>query len=567
MSKESKVLWHNWQEDVFFRAKSENKPILLSISALWCHWCHVMDEMCYQNQEIADYINSHYLAIRVDNDKRPDINRRYNMGGWPSTVFLNSHGQIITGATYIPPEQLQTLLVHVKEAYEKYAVELEEQGALRVGAGFEGAVELGGGRSVGNEEIHNYLDEQINSAYDTQWGGFGRQPKFPHTTVLRYLLEKARLRSEEVPDIVTFTLQQMAKGGIYDQMEGGFFRYSTTRDWTIPHYEKMAEDNAALLELYLWVYQWTGEDSYRQVALGIISFLEEKLKHEAGGFYGSQDADEEYYRAPAQRRAKLPQPPVDKTVYTNWSAALARAYLAGSMILQQPQLGDFALKTVRFLLSEGASPKGGVVHYLATAALEGQLVDQLELAEASLLCYSYSGDEFFLEKGRELVDLCLEKAWDEKEGGFWDQLEVGQLGALAQPVKSLDDNFLAARVLLLLGEITDQEQYRQSSKEIIHAFGSIYGQYGLFAAGMGLAALRLDPPQLIRIQGKQTDPNARELVNATFAQYHPWRLVTWQPKEAGAIAYPCLGTSCLEPISSPADLQAALDRELAGAEV
>lgn len=544
------VNWTSWNDAAFSQAEAEQKPVLLSISALWCHWCHVMDDECYADQQIADYINTNFIPIRVDSDKRPDLNRRYNMGGWPSTVFLNNKGEIITGATYLPAKSMLALLESVKDNYH---TENNEQGRLLVGAGFEGTFALTEPRDLEGREIYRYLEEEIEKSYDPENGGFGTAPKFPHTQVLRYALEQASRDGEPLPSKVSFTLKKMAEGGIYDKKEGGFFRYSTTRDWLIPHYEKMASDNAELLQLYLWCYLWSGEEFYREIAQGIIGFIEGKLRDGGGGFYGSQDAVEEYYQS--ESREGLPEPTVDKTIYTDWSSQLARSYLLAAEALEMPALGDFALKTVERLIAEGQHPTGGVAHHLGDEAIGGQLIDQVELALAAFSCYQYSGRDFFLSEGKKLVDLCLQKAWDRENGGFWDQFQTGNVGILAHRVKVLGANALAAQALFQVWALQGEPFYHEYGMKTLAAWGGAYTSYGLFAAELALAALRSGAPLEVRITG--FGERSRALAQAVFSHYHPWQVVLWEEGDEAQLQL-CYPDRCLPPTSSPEEVRRLL---------
>ena len=257
------IKWQDWSKDAFEKAKLEQKPILLDIFGSWCHWCHVMDKTSYSDAAVADFVNKNFVAVRVDTDKRPDVNRRYNMGGWPSTVFLDSEGKVITGGTYIPPQQMREVLRSVTDLYQK------SRGKIRSKLGPVNIPKPTG------EELTERLIGDISTTmavnFDIDYGGFGFEPKFPHTEALELALLRFHYNGEkEMMTVASRTLDKMGKGGVYDLIEGGFFRYSTTRDWSIPHFEKMAEDNAKLLTVYLHAYQLTSNPFYKEVADGII---------------------------------------------------------------------------------------------------------------------------------------------------------------------------------------------------------------------------------------------------------------------------------------------------------
>src|SRR5205823_8552920 len=314
----TEIHWHGWSKDAFDEARTTGKPILLSISAVWCHWCHVMDETTYSHPSVIDLINREYVPVRVDNDGRPDINQRYSMGGWPTTAFLTASGDILTGATYLPPDQMAGALVRIAD----YCRESQAEIASRVLDARKKAAS-GVARSAGalNAGLVDATLEAVKSAYDPEYGGFGVAPKFPHTDAILLLLEQSALRSDpELSRMAVHTLEQMAGGGMYDHVEGGFFRYSTTQDWSVPHFETMLEDHAGLVQALALAGM---TDSLEKT----IGYLHRVLRDPKTGLYaGSQDADEHYYSMDAEERKSADAPYVDRRIYTAWNAALAVSY-------------------------------------------------------------------------------------------------------------------------------------------------------------------------------------------------------------------------------------------------
>jgi len=300
------IHWYPWCSEAFERAQRENKPILLDIGAVWCHWCHVMDGESYENEAIASIINEHFVAIKVDRDERPDIDARYQaavsaisgQGGWPLTAFLTPDGRVFYGGTYFPSEDrygrpgFQKVLQIIAETYRN-----EPEKARQNAEEIQRLVSEYLAKQSAQTALTEYLlDAALNSigrAYDARYGGFGSAPKFPHPSAIEFLLTRYLLTGEQwMIDTVTNTLRAMAKGGIYDQLGGGFHRYSTDERWIVPHFEKMLYDNAPLLKNYVHAYQVTGDTFFREIALDIIRFVREVLSdHTNGGFFASQDAD------------------------------------------------------------------------------------------------------------------------------------------------------------------------------------------------------------------------------------------------------------------------------------
>jgi len=298
--------WYEWGEDAFARAQTENKPILLDIGAVWCHWCHVIDRESYENPEIAELINRLFVAVKVDRDERPDVDARYQaavsaisgQGGWPLTGFLTPQGKPFFGGTYFPPEDamgrpgFKRILLAVAEAYEKRREEVERvAGALTEAVGkAEGFVEA---HAPFDATMVNGIVESALRLFDATNGGFSRAPKFPHASVIDLLLEQYQTsREAHLLAAAETTLEKMGRGGVYDQLAGGFHRYSTDERWLVPHFEKVSYDNSELLKNYLHGYQVTRKPFFREIAEGIIEWVNETLSdRQRGGFYASQDAD------------------------------------------------------------------------------------------------------------------------------------------------------------------------------------------------------------------------------------------------------------------------------------
>ncbi len=298
------VNWCPWSEEAFEKAKKEDKPVLLSVGAVWCHWCHVQAHESWENKEIADFINKNFIAIKVDRDERPDIDKTYQtfvqiltgMGGWPLTVFLTPTKKPFYGGTYFPPTDkmglpgLISVLENVLKNYKENRESIE-----KMSADIEKNIELQTVLEKSDLEYSNYdkaISSIINSA-DAFNGGFGSRPKFPMSEVLLLLLDYYNKTSKEtVWKFLHLTLKKMASGGFYDHLGGGFHRYSTDEGWRIPHFEKMLVDNAFLLKVYLKAYQISGDEFFKKISEEILGFLtREMLDIKTNLFYSSQDAD------------------------------------------------------------------------------------------------------------------------------------------------------------------------------------------------------------------------------------------------------------------------------------
>lgn len=537
------INWHPWSQEAFDQAHDFKRPILLSISAVWCHWCHVMDETTYSHPSVIELINRDYVPVRVDNDVRPDINQRYNMGGWPSTVFLTSSGDILTGGTYIPPDQMASALLRIADYYRLNQAVI----ASRVLDARKRAAS-GVARSAG-ELDRTLVDEvlgAVGSAYDPQYGGFGTAPKFPQTDAILLLLEQAAIRGDDrLRQMAVHTLEQMAGGGTYDHVEGGFFRYSTTQDWSVPHYEKMLEDHAGLVEALALagltdVLDWT------------TGYLDRVLRDPKTGLYaGSQDADEHYYSMDLEERKAAQPPYVDRRVYSAWNAALAVAYLDAAARCDRPSLRRHAEQLLGSLFALAGRPDHGVAH---AEGVGGQLGDQVWSLWAAVRAFQHGLGDRWLERAKGLAAHLEERYADPELGGYFDRAGGDELGRLGERIKPLGENSVAAMALIELDVASGDPTapYRERARRALESVAALPRQYGLQAAAFARGLDR------IGCAIKVTTKNA-ELARAARAA-HPYVVLEAAGDERAVI---CSGTICLAPVSTPAAVAEAIQEALA----
>src|SRR5881396_1308891 len=299
--------WQEWGEEVFARARAEDKPILLDIGAVWCHWCHVIDRESYENSAIAQIINQHFVAVKVDRDERPDVDARYQaaisaisgQGGWPLTGFLMPDGRPFFGGTYFPPEDamgrpgFRRILLAVAESYRNKRGEIAEA-AESLAAAVAKAESFHEARASFDPGVVESQITSILQLFDMKNGGFGRAPKFPHSSAADLVLERYQQTKEKhLLAVAESTLEKMARGGVYDQLAGGFHRYSVDEHWLVPHFEKMLYDNALLARAYLDAWQLSREPLFRRVAEETLAFVLREMTSPDGGFFSSLDADSE----------------------------------------------------------------------------------------------------------------------------------------------------------------------------------------------------------------------------------------------------------------------------------
>ena len=296
------VDWYPWGQAALEKARQEDKPIFLSIGYSTCHWCHVMEHESFENEDIARILNEHFVPVKVDREERPDLDRVYMLfvqastgsGGWPMSVWLTPEGKPFFGGTYFPPDTrygrpgFGAILKRLAQAWREDRGKIEESGAHVLEQLLQYSQQNVEGRGQVGQNALDSAFYAFRRSFDAHLGGFGAAPKFPRPSIFNFLL---RYGNEEARDMVFVTLRAMAKGGMHDQLGGGFHRYSVDENWFVPHFEKMLYDQAQLAISYLEAYQITGDAQYADVARDIFDYVLRDLAHPEGGFYSAEDAD------------------------------------------------------------------------------------------------------------------------------------------------------------------------------------------------------------------------------------------------------------------------------------
>ncbi len=565
-----------WGDDAFARAREEGKPILLSITASWCHWCHVMDAEVLADAEMASFIEHNFVPVRVDSDRRPDVNSRYNQGGWPTICFLDEEGEIIAGTTFLPAVELRRLLIDVltvlardRERIDRALTEVRtrrEEAASRRGVAVD-------------PSLVEATMEVAERAYDAENGGFGTEPKFPYAGVLAFLLARLAAGAEgSEGEILRKTLEAMAAGGIHDREEGGFFRYATAADWSRPHYEKMLEDNAALLAVYTEAYRLSGEEDYAAVARDIHGYLAGTLRDaDTGAFYGSQCADEDYYRLEAAARREREAPPVDRSFYAGWNAQAASALLKAFQVFGDEDYLEQGLAALEFVWEHLWDPELGAHHCQADGSvlLPGLLVDTAPLVGALLDAYECGAGDAWLTRSTQVARWLLSRLEDSELGGFHDCARPpAASGYPAERTVPPVDNSIAAAALIRLAQNTGQKEFEEAARRALERLSASFGQLGLFGAPFALALMRLfDPPVRVTIVGPPGEAGTVELIRQAHGARIPFRSIevldpAVHGEELDAVgygydgkptAYVCIGASCQPPVDDPAQLVPRLE--------
>ena len=376
------VDWYAWGEEAFAKAAREDKPVLLDIGAVWCHWCHVMDRESYENAETAALINEQFVAVKVDRDERPDVDARYQaavsaisgQGGWPLTAFLTPEGKPYFGGTYFPPDDrygrpgFPRVLRSMAEAYHHRRSDVNES-ASSVMSAIEHNESFSGRSGDLDQGLLDKIIASILQQFDARNGGFGSQPKFPHPAALDLLIDAATRpgpHAAQAREVATVTLAKMAAGGLHDQLAGGFHRYSVDERWIVPHFEKMAYDNSELLKAYAHAFQSFLDPRFAHVAASTLRWMDEWLSdREQGGFYASQDADDSLD---------------DDGDYFTWTRAEAEAALSPEEF--EVAAGFYNLRPVGDMHH---NPAKNVLHVIADVPTLAQRFGRSEEAAEALL--------------------------------------------------------------------------------------------------------------------------------------------------------------------------------------
>ncbi|HSG05244.1 MAG TPA: DUF255 domain-containing protein, partial [Nitrospiria bacterium] len=520
MEKHERIQWQVWGSKVFEQARADKKPIFLSISATWCHWCHVMDEEGFDHPEVIRRLNRDFIPVRVDSDKRPDINSRYNMGGWPTVVILDSEGRVSTGGTYLPTSQL---------------LEMVSRGELKPAKGVSQAPEKsagkrpGSGRAPDSGAVQHVLN-WVERAFDRDYGGFGPPPKFPHPWILELIIKNpTRVNEPQWRQMASRTLDVMRDSELYDREDGGFFRYATRGDWDRPHFEKLLGTNSRMLSLYLDAYQILKEPTYLATARGVLDYLDTYLSPpDHPGYYGSQTADEEYYSSSEEARLNLPPPPVDQTLYTDLNAEAAGALFKAGDILNKTELTERAVALTGFLWKNLREPERGMRHCAdGTSPLTGFLSDQVHMVSLLLTAYERKGEGKYLERGLLLLEIINRTLWDERSGGYRDlPREADGEGFLKLEMKPLTENALAAMALTRLSYMTGEERHFKQAEKVLAFLSGIYKPYKHHGAVFAVALEQfISPPETVVIVGRRSDKTWGGLLEAAHRRTAAWKVV------------------------------------------
>jgi len=612
------VDWYAWGDQAFARARTEDKPLLVSIGYSACHWCHVMERESFEDEATARLMNEHFVCVKVDREERPDVDAVYmdavvalsGQGGWPMTVFTTPDGEPFFGGTYYPPEPrhgmpaFRQVLGAVAEAYRDRRDDVARQAQVLVDALRQGAAKEPSAQPLTAELLDGAIDV-LRSQFDPQWGGFGYAPKFPPASAIEFLLR----RGEFEPALGT--LDGMAAGGMYDLVGGGFHRYSVDRQWLIPHFEKMLYDNALLVPAYLHAWVLTGTDGYRRVVEATVEYVLRELALDGGGFASAQDADTDGVegltftwtadelaavigpgrdallqpfedgrsvlrgRLTDEEREVLfaardlrPKPFRDDKAIASWNGLMLAALAEAGRRLERDGWLDAARSLAEFLL--GPLSVSGRLHRTwrdGVARGTGYLEDYANVAHGLYELHVATGELRWLEESRRLALLAVELFADDERGGFFLTPSDGE--QLVARQKDLDDNptpsgnSMLAFVLLRLARIWGDDELERRAVGVLRLVRDVVSRApSAFGWALCTLDLHLSPPRELAIVGGAGSDIAR----AALRGFDPNAVVAFGPSDGVPLlegktlvdgrpaVYACERFACRAPVTDPAAL-------------
>ncbi len=602
--KDNPVDWYPWGEEALERAREEDRPILLSVGYSACHWCHVMERESFEDEGTAQIMNEHYVNIKVDREERPDIDSIYmsalqamtRSGGWPMTVFLTPDGSPFYAGTYFPPTprqgmpSFQQALVNLADAYENRREDvLESAGGVRDFLEASTTAEMP--KTTLRPELLDAAANSLMGQIDRMHGGFGGAPKFPQAMNLEVLLRHHhRTGDEDALAAVEFSLRRMAEGGIYDQIGGGFARYTVDGKWLVPHFEKMLYDNALLSRLYLETFQATGDAFYKRIAEETLDYILRDMANPEGGFYSAEDADSEgvegkfYVWTPdgvkevltsegadlairywgvsevgnfegknilnvaggadepegieaiktklLEERSKRVRPGLDDKALAAWNGMMLRSFALAAGVTDCKDYLEAAQRNAAFLVERMKS--GDRLHRSykdGEARIGGYLEDYAMAADGLIALYEADFDLRWLREAKSLADAMNELFWDEGRGAFYDT-PADHEKLVTRPRDIHDNatpsgNSVAAEVLLRLALLLDLSDYRERAEAVLEDLSGAMEQLpGAFGRALSALDFHLGKPCEVAIVGEAESADTKALVDTVYSTYLPNRVIS-----------------------------------------
>ena len=565
-----KIHWQTWTDDLFERAQKEKKFVVLDLEAVWCHWCHVMDEKTYADPKVAKLIGSRFIAVRVDQDSRPDLSNRYEDYGWPATIFFNSDGtELVKRAGFIPPDEMASLLeAIIKDPTPGPSAQKAKP------VTYTSATAL-------TPALRKELQENNTKGYDTKYGSWGTYQKFLDWDSVELALENGRRGDAQAAQRARFTLDQQLN--LLDPVWGGVYQYSTHGDWEHPHFEKIMQMQGENLRAYALGYSQFRDPKHLQAAEAIYKYLTTILMSPSGAFYTSQDADIEkgkhsdwYFKLSDAERRKHGIPRIDTNIYARENGWAINGIVQLYMATGDKKYLDTAVKAADWIIANRSLPGGGFSHDAKDVA-GPYLGDTLYMGRAMLSLYAATGDRNWLKKAEEAAQF-IAKNFEHKSGGtnVGFNTVAAKTGSIIAGEPLLDENVNLARFTNLLYRYTGNKQYRGMAETAMRflATPEVAHRRRIMVAGILLADQELSgEPIHITVVGGKKDASAQALFIEALRYPNSYKVVEWFDKAEGplpnsevefpdlpvAAAFGCANQRCSLPIKKPADIARTID--------
>jgi uncharacterized protein YyaL (SSP411 family) len=561
-AEDHRIIWHPWTDSVFAQAKSEGRFVLLDLGTVWCHWCHVMEEVTYRDPAVIGLVGQRYLAVRVDADARPDLSNRYEDYGWPATIVFNSDGsEIVKRRGYLPPGQMASMLQAI--------IDDPSPGPSVV---VEPPLVAGGKIALGSDR-QNALRQLLVDSYDRTNHGWGTSQKFLDWDTIEYCLTETEGGDQTFERMARETLA--AQRNLLDPAWGGVYQYSTDGDWQHPHFEKIMQMQAEDLRIYALAYALWHDDSYLKAANRIRDFLKSFLTSPEGAFYTSQDADlvdgrhgGEYFELGDSDRRKRGLPRIDTHVYARENGWAINALAVLYAVSGQRECLEDAVRAADWICAHRSLSDGGFRHDAADPA-GPYLGDTLAMGRAFLALYACTGDRAWLKKSADAVEFISENF-----GSDLGYLTSAHIGALkSQP--QFDENIGIVRLANLLWHYTGNVEDKKVAERamLFIATPGVSDRRGYLVAGLLLADHEVaSSPLHITVVGRKEDPRAQELFAAAIRQPRTYQRIEWLDDREGplpntdveyptlskAAAFFCTDQACSAPVFAADDLAARI---------
>jgi uncharacterized protein len=499
----SEIHWRAWGKEAFADATAADRPILLCLSAVWCHWCHQMDETTYSDAALIELINQNFVPIRVDADQYPHVQDRYIAGGWPTNAFLTPTGEVLWSGTFIEPEQFAAVADAVRNAWmeRRSALALEIERRRKALDAARGRNTLIG---IVRREAADDVWSSLLESFDPRNGGFGEAPKYPAPEAVELLFARAA-DSPDAARIATQTLDGMLAGELWDAEHGGFFRYALADDWTQPQTEKLLSVNAGLLRAYALGAHMQKRADWQAIAERLVTWVDQTLLLDDGLWAASLAAAPAFYTAAPEQRQDTDAPAADRVLYTSANALWIRALADAGTRLQHPDWIARAASALDRLLADMAAPNGLMFHFREPGGepqLPYLLLDTVETARACVSVAQATGNAELLVRTRTFV-AAIEKALWADETGFYDRTRTTHdVGVLRYRDRPFDVNADMARLLIEMTLAFGERSYRALAERTLALLSPAAGRYGVGGAAFALAVHEFfDPPLQVFIVG------------------------------------------------------------------